>query len=137
MYDDVRNGGVFEMSGVQVMRKDALPEGAASPGISRQRALDGEGVQVLRSRSDPGVVSGWHTHGDYDVFGYVVSGTARLESGPAGRDGVSASAGDFLFVPANTVHREINPSATEKVEVILFLRGTGPTVFNVENPEPA
>jgi hypothetical protein len=40
----------------------------------------------------------------------------------------------FFFVPSHTVHREINPSATERGEVILFLRGTGPMVINRDVP---
>jgi quercetin dioxygenase-like cupin family protein len=43
--------------------------------------------------------------------------------------------GDFFHVPQNTVHREINPSANEPGEVILFLLGGGPLVFNVEDAD--
>jgi quercetin dioxygenase-like cupin family protein len=125
------------MSEIQVLRSGALPEGAPTPGITRQRAFEGEGVTIVRSRANPGVASGWHSHGDYYVYGYVVSGTALLESGPAGRNQVSAGAGDFIAVPPHTVHRKINPSATEKLEVILFLRGAGPMVFNEEGPNAA
>ena len=51
--------------------------------------------------------------------------------GDAGvEDSVTLGAGDFLYVPRHTVHREINPSSTEGNELILFLRGTGPLVFN-------
>ena len=125
------------MSTIQVLQKDALAEGASSPGITRNRAFEGKSVQVLRSRADPGTVSGWHNHGDHTVYGYVVSGTARLESGSGGRDAVTLGAGDFFTVPPHTIHRESNPSPTEELEVILFLKGTGPTVYNVEGPNPA
>jgi quercetin dioxygenase-like cupin family protein len=125
------------MSRVQVLRKEALPEGASSPGIVRHRAFEGDGLVVLRSRAEPGTVSGWHNHGDYWVYGYIVAGTARFESGPGGRDAASVGPGDFFAVPPHTVHRESNPSPTESLEVILFLRGTGATVLNVEGREPA
>ena len=53
-----------------------------------------------------------------------------------GSDGESNAAslgpGDFFHVPPHTVHREINPSSDE-AEVILFLRGTGPLVVNVDD----
>jgi quercetin dioxygenase-like cupin family protein len=42
---------------------------------------------VVRSRVDPGVVSGWHHHGDYGIYGYVVSGSARFEDGEARAQG--------------------------------------------------
>ena len=125
------------MSKIQGLQKDALTEGASSPGITRQLAFKGEGLLVVRSCIDPGLVSGWHHHGDYHVYGYVASGTIRLESGPGGSDAVSIGPGGFLSVPPHTVHREVNPSSTERGEVILFLQGTGPMAVNVEEPEPA
>ena len=118
---------------IQAIRKDALSEGSSSPGIIRHLAFKGEDVQVVRSCIDPGKVSGWHHHGDFHVYGYVVSGTIRLESGA---DVITISPGDFFLVPPNTVHREVNPSPTERGEVILFLQGTGPMAINVEGPEP-
>jgi quercetin dioxygenase-like cupin family protein len=129
--------GSSNMAKIQALHKDSLLEGASSPGITRHRAFEGEGLLILRSRAQPGAVSGWHNHGDYAVYGYIVTGTARFESGPGGKDAVVVGPGDFFAVPPHTVHREINPSPSEDLEVILFLRGTGPTVLNVEGPEPA
>jgi len=60
---------------------------------------------VVRSRVEPSVVSGWHHHGDYDIYGYLVSGAARFENGPGGRDAISVGPGDFIHVPPRTVHR--------------------------------
>jgi quercetin dioxygenase-like cupin family protein len=125
------------MAKIRALHKDALSEAPGSPGITRHLAFRGEGFMVVRSRVDPGVVSGWHHHGDYDIYGYVVSGSARFESGPGGRDAISVDPGDFFCVPARTVHRDVNPSATEGQEVILFLRGSGPMVVNVEGPDLA
>src|SRR5574341_1054843 len=114
------------MAKIEGRAKDALSGAPGSPGITRHTAFQGEGYLVVRSRANPGTVSGWHHHGDYDVFGYMVVGAARFESGPGGRDAVSVGPGDFFHVPARTVHRDVNPSATEGQEVILFLRGAGP-----------
>ena len=125
------------MAKIRALRKDALSEAPASPGISRHLAFRGEGFMVVRSRVDPGVVSGWHHHGDYGIYGYVVSGSARFEDGPGGRDATSVGPGDFFHVPPRTVHRDVNPSETEAQEVILFFRGSGPMVVNVDGPEPA
>ena len=125
------------MAKIQGLGKDALSGAPGSPGITRQMAFQGEGFLVVRSRADPGVLSGWHHHGDYDVYGYMVAGVARFEGGPRGRDVVSVGPGDFFHVPSRTVHRDVNPSTTEGQEVILFLKGAGPMVVNVDGPDHA
>lgn len=104
----------------------------SSQGITRHLAFKGESFQVVRARSDPGVISGWHHHGDYKVHGYVVSGSGRFEC-----EGVAivVTAGDFFHVPPHTVHREINPSRDKGNEYDLFLLGAGPMVYNLENGE--
>lgn len=116
--------------------KDALPEGPGSPGVVRDVAFKGDDVTVLRSRLEPDTMSGWHHHGEYAAYGYIVSGSSRFDSGPGGRDTSSLEAGDFFFVPPFTIHRDGNPSPSEPQEVILFLRGSGPLVTNVDAPEP-
>ena len=123
------------MSKIQALRTDALSETPSSPGITRHLAFKSEGKLVVRSRTNPGTISGWHHHGDYDVYGYLASGSARFESGPGGKDAVSLGRGDFFHVPPHTIHREVNPSRDEGQEVILFLSGTGPLVVNVNGPE--
>lgn len=119
------------MAKIQAVKKDALQEGSSSPGITRQFAFKDEGCRVVRSKIGPGATSGWHHHGDHHVYGYLVSGAIRLESNTGPADAVSLGVGDFVHVPPNTIHREVNPSA-EEGEVILFLRGTGPLVVNVD-----
>jgi uncharacterized RmlC-like cupin family protein len=119
------------MPKIQALPGDSLAESPSSPGITRHLAFKGEGFLVLRARTVPGVVSGWHHHGDHDVYGYVVSGKARFESGAEGSEVITVVPGDFFHVPAHTVHRESNPSA-EDLEVILFLEGMGPLVTNVD-----
>ncbi len=125
------------MAKIRGLANDTLSEAPGSPGIYRHLAFKGDDFLVVRSRVDPGVVSGWHHHGDYDVYGYVVRGSVSFEGGPDGRDAISVGSGDFFHVPAHTVHRDVNPSGTEGQEVILFLRGSGPMVVNVEGPDPA
>lgn len=123
------------MSKIESLPRHALSAGPSSPGITRHLAFEGEGFRVLRARTEPGTVSGWHHHGDFHVRGYIVSGTVRFESGPGGRDAVEVGPGDFFHVPPRVVHRDVNPSADEGQEVILFLTGTGPMVVNVDGPE--
>lgn len=125
------------MPKLQALPKDALSEGQSSPGIKRHLAFQGDGFKVVRSHGQPGAISGWHHHGDYEVYGYLVSGSARFESGPDGADAISIGPRDFFYVPPHTVHREINPSPNEDQEFILFIRGMGPMVVNVDGPEQA
>jgi uncharacterized RmlC-like cupin family protein len=125
------------MSKIQALKADALSEAPSTPGITRNLAFKGEEKVVLRVRTIPKTISGWHHHGDHEVCGYVVSGSARFESGPGGKDAVSVGPGDFFRVPPHTVHREINPSADEGQEMVLFLNGSGPLVVNVDGPDSA
>lgn len=89
---------------------------------------------IVRSQVDPGVISGWHHHGNYSVYGYIASGTAKFESGPGGNDTLVIPKGDFFHVPPKTIHRDINPSQTEPQEVVIFFFGDGPMVINVDEP---
>jgi quercetin dioxygenase-like cupin family protein len=120
------------MSKIETLQADALSGTPSSPCITRHLAFEGDGCRVVRSRVGPGVSSGWHHHADYDVYGYVVSGAARLESKGEEEEAVTLGPGDFLHVPPHTIHREVNPSS-EEGEVILFLRGSGPLVVNVDD----
>jgi quercetin dioxygenase-like cupin family protein len=122
------------MPKIEAQKKDALAKAPSTPGIQRELAFADGDHRVIRSRTEPGAVSGWHHHGEYDIFGYVVSGTARFESASAGGEATIVGPGDFFHVPRRTVHREINPSSTEGQEIILFLRGSGPMVINVDGP---
>ena len=80
--------------------------------------------------TEPGATSGWHTHGDHDTVAYVVRGAFRVETA-AGV--VQGDPGDFVHVPAHTVHRETNPT-DEQAEVVLVRRGTGPVVVEADAP---
>jgi uncharacterized RmlC-like cupin family protein len=88
------------------------------------------------ARTAPGVVSGWHHHGDYDTYLVVQAGAIRMEFGPGGSDACVAVAGDFLHVPKGAIHRESNPADVEQVMTVVRV-GTGEPVFNVERPAPA
>ena len=123
------------MSELQAIESNTLSEAPSTPGVTRNFAFKGDGYRVVRSRTEPGAVSGWHHHGDYDVYGYIVSGTARFEKSRNGEDAISVGPGDFFHVPSHTVHRDVNPSPEEGQEMILFLHGTGDMVVNVDGPD--
>jgi len=122
------------MAQPELIRKGAFRDAAKTPGIVRKEAFASDGVWAGVATTDPGVISGWHHHGDHTTYLYVVSGRFRLESGPGGRDAMEGGPGDFLKIPPLTVHRESNPTAEEGRTVIVRI-GRGPVVVNTEGPD--
>lgn len=119
---------------VRLIRPDDRSEGHATAGMHRQRATSTDRSWAGHVTTEPGMVSAWHHHGDYESHIFVLSGALRMESGPGGREVVDAQPGDFLFVPRHTVHREGNPSSTDAALVVVRA-GSGQAVFNVTGPE--
>jgi uncharacterized RmlC-like cupin family protein len=111
-------------------------EGQYTSGMVREEAIATEGLWAGLVRTDAGMTSGWHHHGDYETAIYVLSGLLRMESGIGGKDIAEAGPGDFLLVPRETVHRESNPS-DEESRLIVVRSGSGEPVFNVEGPHRA
>ncbi len=97
-------------------------------------AVETDGATLMRARADPGARSGWHHHGERDVFGHVLQGQARFEFGPGGDEAVVVDAGGFFHVPAGLIHRDVNP-LDQPQEIVLTLVGEGPLVINVPGPE--
>lgn len=107
--------------------------GAPTPGMSREEAFDTGTAWAGLARTDPGMVSGWHHHGDYESVIYVLTGRLRMESGPSGSNIIDAVPGDFLLVPRGAIHREGNPAEIEGT-VVVVRSGSGPPVVNVDGP---
>lgn len=124
-----------EKKHVRVIRPADRSEGQKTPGMRREQAVSTDRSWGGYVSTEAGMVSGWHHHGDFESHIYVVSGMLRMESGPGGQDVAEAQAGDFLFVPAHTVHREGNPGADESA-VIVVRAGSGEPVVNVDGPDP-
>lgn len=117
---------------VRVIKGTDLVAADPTPGMDRERALELPGLWAGQVRTSPGAVSGWHHHDSNESCLYVVSGVLRFEF--EGYDGhLDAEAGDFVHVPAFTVHRESNPSGEPSLAVIARVGDGIPTV-NVEAP---
>ncbi len=117
---------------VRVIRQGDLVQADPTPGMMRERAFEVSTLWAGQVETAPGAVSGWHHHDRNETSLFVVSGVLRLEF--EGHDGyVDARAGDFVHVPAYTVHRESNPSDEASVAVIARAGGGTPTV-NVDDP---
>ena len=115
---------------------ESLTPGTPSAGFVRDLAFDTGRAALLRAYAEPGATSGWHHHGDRDVYAHVLRGRARFEYGPGGADRTDVEEGGFFHVPAGLVHRDVNPF-DEPHEILLTLVGTGPLVVDVDGPEPA
>lgn len=126
------------MPEVRVIRPEdrEVSEADATSGMVREQAISEQGVWGGFVRAAPDRPSGWHHHGDYDTYIYLISGNIRMEFGPGGSHVVEAGPGDFMHVPKRLIHREVN-SGNEEGGVILFRVGSGPPVVNVGGPEPA
>lgn len=110
--------------------------GPQTPGMDRRQILEDGTAWVGWVQAEAGLASGWHHHGDRSSYIYVLSGGITIEFGPAGRESVTAVAGDFILNPAHMVHREITtPDAAAEFFVVRV--GTGPQNVNVDGPDPA
>ncbi|MGW3149676.1 cupin domain-containing protein [Streptomyces sp. NPDC001177] len=118
---------------VRLVTPDDRRPGPCTPGMDRQEAFTTDRTWSGYVRTEAGMVSGWHHHGEYESVIYVLTGALRMEFGPDGSDTVEAGPGDFVYVPKNAVHRESNPSA-EPADIIVVRAGTGQSTFNVDGP---
>jgi len=107
-----------------------LGPGHPTPGMVRREAVVLDDVWSGTAVTEPGAIGGWHHHGEHDTIVYVVRGAFDVETSTGV---VHATAGDFVHVPARTVHREGN-SSDETAEGVLVRRGHGPVVVKVDGP---
>ena len=108
--------------------------GPVTPGMDRQQAFATEGMWSGFLRTEPGMVSGWHHHGEYETVIYVLSGTLKMEFGPNGSNAVEAGPDDFVYVPKGAVQGE--QSLHSRADAIVVRAGVGESIFNVDGPAP-
>jgi uncharacterized RmlC-like cupin family protein len=119
----------------RIVASERVP-GPPTAGLSREEAVSTEKMWAGYAKTDPGMVSGWHHHGEYESAIYVLWGVLRMEFGSDGTETFDAGPGDFVFVPAGAIHRESNPS-DEPTDIVVVRAGSGPSVVNVDGPAPA
>lgn len=76
---------------VRVVTPDDRRPGPGTPGMDRQEAFATEGTWSGFVRTEAGMVSGWHHHGDWESVIYVLTGALRMEFGPDGASTVEAA----------------------------------------------
>ena len=128
-----QTGGMTEP--VRRIGETELTDADPTPGMRRQLAFTAPGLWAGLVHTDGGAASGWHHHGDHQTSLYVVRGRLRIEFGAGGGDAIVADAGEFIHVPAHTVHRELNPDDDTSTAVIARSGDAGPPTINVAGPD--
>ena len=118
---------------VRVITPADLGAADPTPGMARALAFETPLLWAGQVETEPGAVSGWHHHERNETSLYIVRGVFRFEF--EGHEGyLDAGPGDFVHVPAWTVHRESNPSREPSLAVVARVGGGIPTV-NVPSPK--
>jgi uncharacterized RmlC-like cupin family protein len=125
--------GMAEQDQILVVTPGERKPGPSTPGMDRQEAFATDRMWSGFVRTEVGMVSGWHHHGEYETTIYVLGGALRMEFGPDGSNTVEAGPGDFVYVPRGVVHRESNPSA-ELADIVVVRVGRGESTINVDGP---
>ena len=118
---------------VRVIKAGELVAADPTAGMLRMRAFELPILWAGQVVTEPGAISGWHHHDKNESSLYIVSGVLRLEF-EGSDEYLDAVAGDFVHVPAFTIHRESNPSANPSLAIIARAGGGIPTV-NVDPPQ--
>jgi uncharacterized RmlC-like cupin family protein len=109
---------------------------AQTTGMKRMAAIDrGLGAKELWAGVvviDPAAQTGAHHHGDNESIIFILSGRARFRWGERLENADEAAAGDFVFVPPNLVHQEINADDTESLRCVVVRSGGDNVVVNVD-----
>ena len=116
-----------------LVRPDDRIEGAPTYGMAREEAVSTDRTWAGIAVTEPRMASGWHHHGEYESVIYVLTGGLRMEFGAGGIDALDARPGDFVYVAAQAVHRESNPT-DEEARLVVVRSGSGEPVFNVDGP---
>jgi uncharacterized RmlC-like cupin family protein len=117
-------------------RAGGADRGGCHPGMVPEQAIQTDGMWAGYVRTAARMVSGWHHDGTYETTIFVLSGSLRMEFGPAGSSLLEAGPGDFVYVAPRAVHRESNPTDVDSA-IVVVRSGTGEPVVNVDGPGSA
>ena len=123
----------------QIVKSDSLEVEISSGSMTRlagvSKGLVGaEGIHLAVANIPPGCGSSPHHHVNCESAIYVSKGKGRFLTGPKLENTLDIEAGDFLYVPQNSVHQPINDSLTEDMELIVA-RNTPIEIVEEYNPE--
>ncbi len=129
------------MAELRVVRPHERDAGTAqTPGMHREAGVaastvGAEKIWVGHVTMAPGEAGGPHHHGDVESAIYIISGRARFRFGDKLEHTADAGPGDFIFVPPEAIHQEINPDPDNPIEMIVTRNGQENIVVNVDMPE--
>jgi len=129
------------VSEIRLIRPQDLSEQTAqTPGMLRRTAIDGgtvgaKSLWVGVVTVEPGARTGAHHHGDCESVVCVTGGRIRMRFGGGLERSVEAGPGDFVFIPSQLVHQEVNASDTEAVDSIVIRDSQENTVIPVDVPD--
>jgi uncharacterized RmlC-like cupin family protein len=124
------------VAGIMVIRAGELSEATAqTPGMRRVAAVDQASCESDRLwvgvvTVEPQTSTGAHHHGDCDSVVCVTGGRIAIRWGDRLQNRAEAGPGDFIYIPANLVHQEINESESDAVDSIVIRSGDN-VVVNV------
>jgi uncharacterized RmlC-like cupin family protein len=122
---------------IRIARRDQLSSDTPqTSGLLRRVAFDSSNpdarvLSAFLTTVQPGAATGAHHHGDQETILYVVEGTAKYRWGDHLEHVVEAGPGDFVFIPAHTVHQEINASADNPTVWVVTRSDPDPIVVNL------
>jgi quercetin dioxygenase-like cupin family protein len=104
--------------------------------ITQPARDDDSALCVLRGVVPPGVTVPMHSHEDAEDF-YILAGTQEvLTQHPEGLEWAHARAGDYVRVPAGTMHAHRNVSAHAAVDLIITTARLGRFFQEIGEPVP-
>ena len=108
----------------QVVHPDGLEVEINSGSMTRlagvSQALGGaEGIHMAIATIPPGCESSPHYHVNCESAIYVSRGQGRFLTGVHLEKSLDIAAGDFIYVPPDSVHQPVNDSLSETMELIV------------------
>ena len=126
------------MAELRVVRPNERDRSTAqTPGMQREAGVaastvGAEKIWVGYVTMAPGMTSGAHHHGPVESSIYIISGRARFRFGQKLEQQVDVGPGDFVYVPPQAIHQEINIDDAAPVEMIVARDGQENVVVNVD-----
>jgi uncharacterized RmlC-like cupin family protein len=111
-----------------------------TPGMHREAAISrgsagAEKIWAGTVAIEPGAKTGPHHHGPLESVIYVLHGRARMRWGDRLEFVSEAGPGDFIYVPPQVPHQEINASEDETLRCVVVRSDQEPVVVNLDVAE--
>ena len=108
----------------KVVHPDGLEVEVSSGTMTRLAGVsealsNAEGIHLAIATIPPGCASTPHYHVNCESAIYVVKGKGRFLTGQKLEKSLDITAGDFIYVPPDSVHQPVNDSLSEPMELIV------------------